>query len=67
VYEGETIWTTCSEVVLVAEGEDNLGYTLAGTDREVGPVATAPETGGDTRVQETVVPIWAIQQMSDTR
>ena len=41
----------------MAEGEDNLGYTPAGIDREVDPVATVPEVGTEIRVQGTVVPI----------
>jgi len=67
VYGVKQIWTTCLEDVPVAEGEDNLGYILAGTDREMSRVATAPEVGGEIRVQETAVPICVMRQMSDTR
>jgi hypothetical protein len=60
--------TTCWEKdALVAEGEDNLGYTPAGTDREVDPVATVPEMGGDVLVRGTVVPICTIQRRSNVR
>jgi hypothetical protein len=38
-------------------GEDSLGYTPVGTDREVDSVATGPEVGDGIHVQGKVVPI----------
>ena len=40
----------------MAEGEDILGYTPVGTDRE--PVATVPGAGDGIHVQGKVVPIY---------
>jgi hypothetical protein len=49
----------------VVEGEDNLGYTPAGIDREADPVATVPEAGAEIRAQGTVVPIYNKGQILD--
>lgn len=51
----------------MVEGEDNLGYTPVGTERETDSVATGPGVGDGIHVRGKVVPIYVTQQRLEIR